>query len=92
VGWPAGRRRARSPEWSSQPGVPDRDPSGRPLTRPPLIRWGHGGEGEGTPMSRGLTGAGCCKPGGFLRARGGSGESRNLAAPSTRHRNSHAWS
>jgi hypothetical protein len=29
------------------PGVPQRDPSGRSLTRPPLIRWGHRGDGEG---------------------------------------------
>src|SRR4051812_33809339 len=32
---------------SSETGVPIGDPSGRSLTRPPLIRWGHGGMGRG---------------------------------------------
>jgi hypothetical protein len=32
---------------SRETGVPDWDPSGRSHTRPPLIRWGQGGDGEG---------------------------------------------
>jgi hypothetical protein len=33
---------------SSETGVPERNPSGRSLTRPPLIRWGHGGDERGS--------------------------------------------
>jgi hypothetical protein len=38
-------------------GDPERDPPGRPLTRPPLIRWGRGGEGEGYGDHRRALGA-----------------------------------
>src|SRR5215207_9875723 len=42
---------AMSGHWSywepSETGVPKRDPSGRSLPRPWIIRWGHGGAREG---------------------------------------------
>jgi hypothetical protein len=42
---------ARLTQRSSEPGVPGRDPSGRPLTRPPLIRPEWGARGRGAPAS-----------------------------------------